>query len=51
MIYFSNEVNTMNKSLRNNSIKSLRNGAIISLILTEISFQTSADDLFGDLVM
>ena len=27
--------------------KSLKNGAIISLILTGISFQTSADDLFG----
>ena len=37
----------MNKSLKNNSIKSLRNGAIISLILSGISFQTSAEDLFG----
>ena len=27
--------------------KSLKNGAIISLILSGISFQTSADDLFG----
>ena len=47
MLQHSNEVNTMNKSLRNNSIKSLRNGAIISLILTGISFEIMADDFFG----
>jgi len=33
--------------MKNNSIKSLRNGAIISLILTGISFEIMADDLFG----
>jgi hypothetical protein len=38
----------MNKSLINKSIKSVRNGAIISLILTGISFEIMADDLFGD---
>ena len=37
----------MNKSLRNNSIKSVRNVAIISLILFGITSQTFAEGLFG----
>ena len=37
----------MNKSLRNNSIKSLKTGAIISLILSSISFEIMAEDFFG----
>ena len=37
----------MNKSLKNNSIKSLKTGAIISLILSSISFEIMAEDFFG----